>query len=186
MSFLEVLRRITSALDDAGIAYMLTGSFASVYYGSPRSTQDIDIVISAGAQELQDFLARLPGEDYYAEPAAALEAHRNESLFNVIDIKTGWKIDLIIRKSRAFSRGEFSRRLKVDYQGTSLFIATAEDLIVAKLEWAKLGESERQISDAAAILQLRGSLLDRAYIEKWVDGLGLIEQWKRLSKPASG
>ena len=39
---------------------------------------------------------------------AALEAHKRQSLFNVIDLASGWKIDLIIRKSRAFSQGSFT------------------------------------------------------------------------------
>src|SRR5437879_7527711 len=91
MSFLEVLQRITAALDDAGIAYMLTGSFASVYYGSPRSTQDIDLVIAANPAQLRTFTEGLARGEYYADLDAALEAHMRESLFNIIDLKTGWK-----------------------------------------------------------------------------------------------
>jgi len=104
MSPSEVLRRISTALDQAGIAYMLTGSLASSFHGVPRSTQDIDIVIEASSEQLQEFVRSLPEAEYYADLDAALEAHRRGSLFNVIDVTTGWKIDLIIRKSRPFSR----------------------------------------------------------------------------------
>jgi hypothetical protein len=96
---------------------MLTGSFASAYYGSPRSTQDIDLVIVATPEQLRTFVQSLPRSEYYADIDAALEAHKNESMFNVIDMQSGWKIDLIIRKSRAFSQEEFSRRQRVAQRG---------------------------------------------------------------------
>jgi hypothetical protein len=177
MSFPEVMRRVSAALDDAGISYMLTGSFASVFYGSPRSTQDIDIVIAATSANLRAFLLSLPGSEYYVDVDAALEAQGRESLFNVIDLQTGWKIDMIICKSRPFSREEFSRRQLAKFENVSLFVASAEDVILAKLEWAKLGQSQRQIEDAAGILRIRDGTLDRAYLDKWVLSLELTEQW---------
>ena len=185
MSAPEVLRRITQALENAGIAYMLTGSFASAHYGVPRSTQDIDLVIEATAAQLRTFVQSLPADEYYADFDAALEAQRKESLFNVIDLVTGWKIDLIIRKSRSFSREEFGRRRVVDLQGLGLFVATAEDVILAKLEWAKLGNSDRQIEDVAAILRLQSETLDRRYLERWIAELGLNEQWS-IARRAAG
>jgi hypothetical protein len=180
----EALQRIAGELNRAEIPYMLTGSFASVFYGSPRSTQDIDIVIGVNATQLRVFLDSLSGGEYYLESETALEALRRESLFNIIDLKTSWKIDIIIRKSRAFSREEFSRRRHVDMEGVSLFVASAEDMIVAKLEWAKLGESQRQIEDAAGILKMRGDSLDYPYLDKWVRELGLAEQWKHAQRIA--
>ena len=173
----EVLQRITAELNRASIPYMLTGSFASVYYGFPRSTQDIDLVIVANAAQLRAFVGTLPDKEYYVEVDAALEALKRESLFNIIDLKTSWKIDLIIRKSRQFSREEFGRRQLQNVQGVSLFVATAEDIILAKLECAKLGASQRQIEDAAGILKLRGDSLDRSYLDKWVRELALASQW---------
>jgi len=177
MNYLEVLERITRALQSAGIAYMLTGSFAGVFYGSPRSTQDIDLVIEATPEQLRSFLENLPHAEYYMDIEAAFEALRKESLFNIIDMRTSWKIDMIIRKSRAFSREEFGRRQPANVQGVFLFVASAEDIILAKLEWAKLGQSQRQIDDAAGILKLRADSLDRSYLNKWVRELDLDQQW---------
>jgi len=177
MSFPEVLRRITGALEAAGVAHMLTGSFASVYYGSPRSTQDIDLVITGTPVQLRTFIEYLPRNEYYADLDAALEAQTCESMFNVIDLKTGWKIDLIIRKARPYSLQEFDRRQRVDLQGVSLFVASAEDVVLSKLEWAKLAHSPRQIDDAAGILRIQGDSLDRAYLDKWVGELNLEQEW---------
>jgi hypothetical protein len=184
MTGYDVLRRVIEALDLAGIPHMLTGSFASSYHGAPRATQDIDIVISPTTDQLRSFVSRLPVSEYYVDEEAALEAQLRETQFNVIDFVTGWKIDLIIRKSRAFSRTEFGRRVSVDFQGIRLFVATAEDVLLAKLEWAKQDQSQRQIDDAAGILRIRATDLDRGYIEKWVGQLRLEEPWGAACRAA--
>jgi len=177
MSVSEVFQRISSALNQAGIGYMLTGSFASAHYGAPRSTQDIDLVIEATPAQLRKFIEALPNSEYYADWDAALEAYNRQSMFNVIDLATGWKIDLIIRKSRAFSQEEFRRRQRVSLHDVLLFVASAEDVVVSKLEWAKLAQSRRQIEDAAAILRVRWDALDHSYLAKWIDGLELKREW---------
>jgi hypothetical protein len=177
MNAAEVFQRITTALGQAGIPNMLTGSFASAYYGAPRTTQDIDLVIEATPDQLQSFVRLLPSAEYYVDLDAALEARRQESLFNVVDMATGWKIDLILRKSRPFSQEEFRRRKSVHLQGLDLFITTAEDAVISKLEWARRARSQRQIEDVAAILRARWELLDQSYLEKWIVELGVIDEW---------
>ncbi len=184
MSVPEVFQRITTALDRAGIGYMLSGSFASAYYGSPRSTQDIDLVIEATPVQLRAFVGALPSKEYYADLDAALDAHQRQSLFNVIDLATGWKIDLIIRKSRAFSQEEFRRRQRINLHNVSLFVASAEDAIISKLEWANLAQSRRQLEDVAAILRVRWDSLDHAYLEKWIAELRLREEWDEARRAA--
>ena len=166
-------------LDAAGVPYMVAGSFASTYHGVPRSTQDIDIVIDPTGASLAALLAALPEPDYYVDHDAARDALRRRSTFNVIDLATGWKIDLVIRKARPFSVEEMARRQRGELFGAAVAIATAEDAIIAKLEWAKLRDSERQLRDVAGVLDVRAATLDIAYIEKWVTDLGLETQWAR-------
>lgn len=184
MSTEDVFRRIVEALDRAAIPYMLTGSFASSYHGAPRATQDIDIVIAASPDQLRTLTRFLPESEYYVDLNAALEAHARETQFNIIDLATGWKVDLIICKSRAFSREEFDRRAAADFHGISIFIATAEDVLLSKLEWAKLGQSQRQIEDAAGILRIRAGELDRGYIKNWVRQLKLEQEWEAACREA--
>jgi hypothetical protein len=184
MSIQDVLQRITSALDRAGITYMLTGSFASAYYGAARSTQDIDFVIQANSKQPRSFLEALPGSEYYADLDSALDAHQRQSLFNVIDQGTGWKIDLIIRKSRPYSQEELGRRQRVSLHGVPLFMTTAEDAVISKLEWAKLAQSQRQIEDAAAILRAQRDALDHVYLGKWIGELELKKEWDAAQRVA--
>jgi hypothetical protein len=184
MSVPDVFQRIIRALDQAGIGYMLSGTFAIAYYGAPRSTQDIDLVIEATPAQLRTFVGALPDGEYYADLDAALEAHQRQSMFNVIDLATGWKIDLIIRKSRAFSQVEFQRRQRAKLHDVPLFLASAEDAVISKLEWAKLAQSPRQIEDVAAILRVRWDTLDHAYLEKWIAELELKKEWDEAQRTA--
>ncbi len=164
---------------------MLAGSFASSFHGMPRATQDIDLVIATSLDRLLSFVNSLPADRYYVSEAAAVEAHRNEGMFNVIDLTTGWKIDLILRKSRPFSLGEFERRSAEDVGGVRLYVASPEDVIIAKMEWAKRGGSARQIEDAAGILRVRAGDLDRDYIERWTRDLGLEHEWDGVRRSAT-
>jgi hypothetical protein len=173
----QVIQRFAAILDDVGIPYMLTGSFASGFHGAPRATQDIDLVISPNLGSLKRLLNALPDDRYYVSREAALDAYARESLFNVVDQNTGWKIDLICRKSRDFSVTEFDRRSKQAFFGHSIYVASAEDTVIAKLEWAKLSQSERQLEDAAGILRIQADNLDKNYISAWATKLGLVEQW---------
>ena len=172
----QVIARVAQLLDAAGIPYMLTGSFASGFHGAPRASQDVDIVIAPSLGSLERLLMLLPDDRYYVSREAALQAYGAESLFNVVDLATAWKIDLIVRKSRPFSRTEFERRVIARLGGEDLYVATAEDVLIAKLEWAKLSESERQLEDAAGILRMQGEALDFDYIDRWGDALGLTAQ----------
>lgn len=181
----SVLSRIIQALQDAGVPYMLTGSFASSLHGSPRVTHDVDIVIAPTLGTLQRLLGHFPEDSYYVNRDAALQAYGSEGMFNVVDFDTGWKVDFIMRKSRAFSQEEFERRHSALIESTSVVVASAEDVIIAKLEWAKLGESERQLRDVASILSIRGTDLDVIYIDQWVERLGILDQWIKTKSLAT-
>ncbi len=105
-------------------------------------------------------------------------------MFNVIDMTAGWKIVFNVRRSRPFSETEFGRRHEAEMLGSTLFVASAEDVVVSKLEWATRGESERQLRDVAGILRTRGESLDRADVERWVVSLALEQQWQRAREIA--
>lgn len=180
MSGSSPLAAIVRELDRAGILHMLAGSFASSYHGDPRTTNDIDLVIAPTLESLEAFVRSLDPAAYYVSEEAALDAFERQGQFNVVVLESGWKVDLILRKDRAFSHSEFERREAASIDETQVFVATAEDTIVAKLEWARAGESERQLRDVAGILELRSSELDVDYIERWVEELGLGAEWTRV------
>lgn len=128
MNVSDVLGRISKHLDQRGIDYMLVGSFASTYFGASRTTADVDFVIEATPEQLRGLVPDLQSDNYYAELDAALDALKHESLFNLIDNQTDWKIDLIFRKSRAFDREEFRRRVPAKLFDIQLSVASEDRL----------------------------------------------------------
>ncbi|HKV93723.1 MAG TPA: hypothetical protein VJW20_14340 [Candidatus Angelobacter sp.] len=180
----DLFSRISQLLEQVGIPYMLTGSFASSVYGMSRGSSDIDFILDADEAEIMRLLNQLPENDFYSELNHALEACRQSSTFNMVDSVTGLKIDFILLKCGAFSQEEFRRRRKVPVWETSLYIATAEDIVVSKLEWQKFGKSMRQIEDVAGVLKVQQEKLDLPYIEKWVQELGLASQWAHARRLA--
>lgn len=175
MTFAGVLATVIAALDGAGVPYMITGSLASSYHGEPRATQDVDIVIDPGPGTLERLVDALLQAGFYVDRDVARTALAERTQFNAIG-SDGSKVDFIIRKDRAFSVEEFARREPADLLGTAGFVTTAEDLILAKLEWAHATGSERQLRDVAGIVAIRHSL-DEDYIERWASALGTNDAW---------
>ena len=176
----DFLARIIGALNEASIPHMVAGSFASTHHGVPRTTQDIDVIIDPTTAALEKFVANLKPEAYYVSADAARDALRQRGMFNVIDMGTGWKVDLIVRKARPFSVEEFHRRTPARLLGVDVFIATPEDTILSKLEWASMSGSERQLRDVAGVVEVRRDTLDLDYVERWANALGVIEAWRKV------
>ncbi|MBI4952014.1 MAG: hypothetical protein HY908_08270 [Myxococcales bacterium] len=174
------LRELTERLERLGIAYMVVGSVAALVHGRGRSTQDFDLVVALDEPSLRALLESLPAERFYVSPEAARDALRRRTMFNVIDLTTGWKVDVVPLKPRPFSAREFARRRAVSLLGVELFVATVEDTIVAKLEWSRLGGgSARQREDVRELVRLHADRLDREYLEAAVRELGLDDEWQR-------
>jgi hypothetical protein len=179
----QFLAEIAQRLDAAGIPYMVAGSHASGYHGQPRATHDADLVIEPTPEQLDAFLNAL-SEPYYVSREAAHEALRQRSMFNVILFSEGWKADLIVRKERPFSVEEFRRRQVGQLYGHSLPVASAEDVILTKLEWNRISPSERQVRDALNVALAQWSRLDKTYLRSWAADLGVAEILEDLLRQA--
>jgi transcriptional regulator with XRE-family HTH domain len=175
----EFFEKIIGAIEKTGIAYMLSGSVGSGFYGQPRATNDIDIVIDPSQKQLSDFI-QLLGNDCYINPTAALQALADRSMFNVIDIHSGWKADFIIRKKRTYSQQEFARRKNVIFGQLNVWVLSPEDSILSKLEWSKKIQSQIQYNDAMGIMVVQKDRLDFDYLRKWAKELGLTETLEQL------
>ena len=179
MTFAELVAAALAHLERAGIPHMVTGSIASTYYGEARATRDLDIVIDPSAAALDRLVADLVKSGFYVDIEAARSALAARTQFNAIGPDAS-KIDFIIRRNRPFSVEEFGRRRPADLLGTPGWIATVEDMVVAKLEWAAATDSERQLRDVAGMLAVGGDGVDRDYVVRWVEALGLWDVWRRV------
>ena len=180
----EVLKIVAEKLENCGIAYMIVGSFASNIHGKPRTTHDADMVIEIDELRLEKFVRAL-GNDFYFDVESAKDAIRSAFMCNALHYDTGFKIDFFIRKNEAFALSEFARREINDLLEHPCWFATAEDTILAKLEWSKMGESERQFNDAVNIAKVQGTNLDFNYLQRWAADLQIENLLNRLLKEVS-
>lgn len=185
MSLEGFLHAVVGLLDRCGVPYVLTGSLASAYYAVPRATQDLDVVIAADEGGVERMVQALLERNWYVDPEAAQRAQRARGQFNAIDPGAGWKVDFIVRKDRAFSQVEFQRRQRVTVLDVEVSIASLEDVLIAKLEWGRLGDSEIQRQDVVQLLERTWERLDHPYIENWIDQLDLRAEWARALARAS-
>ena len=175
---LDVLRDVSGRLDGAGISYMLTGSMAMNFYAVPRMTRDIDFVVAVRAGDAA-LLVELFEPDYYVSREAIDEAIRHESSFSLIHHASVVKVDCIPRRGGAYHAAEFERRRLVRLGDFSAWIATREDLVLAKLLWARDSRSDVQLRD---VRNLASGELDEAYVSAWVERLGVRALWEELRR----
>lgn len=148
---LDVLRDISRRLEEAGIAFMVTGSVAMNYYAQPRMTRDIDLVISLDESQTERFLS-LFERDYYFDRQSVAQAVSSRRMFNLIHYNAVIKIDCVILKTDPYRQEEFARRKQITIDDFQTWIVSREDLILSKLFWAKDSKSEMQMLDVRNLL----------------------------------
>ncbi|MCR4316072.1 MAG: hypothetical protein NUW37_06940 [Planctomycetes bacterium] len=175
------LKGIVDAFHKLGIEYYIGGSVASSIHGVLRSTLDADLVADIGLQQV-DKLVGLLEKDYYISASAVRQAIVRKSSFNAIHLKMMFKVDVFVLSNRQFDREQFKRRrLEPTSENVSFVFAAPEDIILAKLEWYKLGEgvSDRQWNDLIGVLEVKWNDVDFDYLRKWaseIDVSDLLEE----------
>ena len=151
---------------------------ATNFYTTPRMTRDIDLVVELGEMDVGRVIT-LFQDDYYIDRDMVQQAVKTRSMFNMINHTLVVKVDCVVRKDSAYRQEEFSRPRRIIVDGESVTIVAPEDLILSKLEWAKESRSQRQLDDVRNLLRSVQSL-DRAYLNRWVDRLGLAGLYREV------
>lgn len=170
----ELVRFVAEALDREGVEFMITGSWASSMHGEPRSSQDVDMVIDLFLRDVPKFLAAFPEPRFYLAESAVRAAVDERGHFNLIDRKTGDKVDFWILHEEGFDGATFTGRSRVEFRGMSLPVPRPEDVIVQKLRWLKAkGESDNQRRDVLGVAKLWRDKLDWRWMEEWAMRVGV-------------
>ena len=154
---------------------MLVGSHASSYYGEPRSTHDVDLVVDLPRNRIRDLLDSFGPPQYYLSEAALREGR----MANLLDIENGDKADLFLLGTSVDERREFSRRRTVVLDGEKVELASVEDTIVAKLRWYVESGSDRQLLDVRMMWKAQESHIDRNYLQARISDLDLESTWRQ-------
>jgi len=182
MDQIDLLKFVAELFERLGINYMLVGSYASMYFGEMRNTNDIDIVADLESKHILKFIESFPSPQFYISEEAMKEAIKDRGQFNIIHPESRSKIDVIIPKQDQFSRLELANRMKVNAFGYEIFVARPEYVILKKLEYYQEGESEKHLRDIASMLRFSSSKMDFNLISEWAKKLSLAETWKDFLK----
>jgi hypothetical protein len=180
---------VTQTLEQLGITYAVGGSLASSVHGVMRSTLDVDIVADMRLEHIQPLVAAL-SKDFYADDEMMRDAIEHKSSFNLVHYETAFKVDIFIRKSRAFDQMQLERRrtsvIAIDPE-QSVYVTSPEDTILAKLEWYRMGSevSDRQWRDILGVLKTRAGELDLDYMRKWAKELKVDDLLERVVKESA-
>lgn len=183
MELFDFLQKVVEVFENLEIPYVVTGSVASMAYGEPRLTNDIDIVADIVEEQIPKIVAAFPADEFYLNKQAIREAigHRNQ--FNIIHPGSGLKVDIILKQDTPFDNSRFGRARRIhpaeSYQAS---FAAPEDVIIKKMEYYKEGGSDKHLRDITGILKISGEELDREYIAGWAQRLGLSEIWDTIVK----
>ena len=187
MELYELLAQIVETFERLRIPYLVTGSVASMAYGEPRLTNDIDLVAGIRDQHVAGLLATFPSDAYYLSEEAIRDAILHQTQFNIIHPASGLKVDVMVRKDTPFDRSRFARaRLLRPTESYSAAFASAEDVIIKKMEYYREGGSEKHLRDITGMLKVSGGEIDQAYIIDWADRLGLRSIWELIQQRLTG
>jgi hypothetical protein len=179
----ELLLWVVRCFEELKIPYLITGAIASIAYGEPRFTNDIDIVADLNLSQAAALRSFFPEDEFYMESDTVRKAIESQHQFNIIHPSSGLKVDVIISKKDDFDRSRFKRikRLNVSEKESANF-AAPEDVIIKKLEYFKKGGSERHLRDITSMLKISADMIDRAYISSWAKKLDLTKIWETVLK----
>jgi hypothetical protein len=188
---LRVTLSIAALLESLGVPYALVGSLASSLHGLPRSTQDADILAALDERHVHPWLALLSGA-YYVDEERVRQAVSTGRSFNVIHLASMFKVDVFVLGDDPLSVSELARRQLVEVEpgagqpAEKLWVATAEDTVLHKLVWYRLGGevSDRQWADVVGVLRVQGAALDHGYLDHWAAKVGLTELLSRALREA--
>lgn len=177
----ELLRFAVGVLERLGLRYLVTGSIATTYFGEPRFTNDIDIVVDLHPDKVPEFCRAFPDPDFYLDEESVRHAIATRGQFNIIHPKSGLKIDVMIPARNAFNASRFARARRVkpedDYVAS---FASPEDVIIKKLEFFVAGGSDKHLRDITGMLRLSANDIDLDYVHEWATRLDIEAIWRRV------
>jgi hypothetical protein len=174
-----VTLQVTDVLDALNVPYLIGGSFASSVYGTYRATADVDLVADLTFDHVEPLVKALR-KQFYIDAEAVRDAIRYRRSFSAIHLTTMFKVDVFIPQRRPYSQTQLDRRVKHviwPEPECSVYLASAEDNVLAKLEWYRMGGevSERQWRDVLGVLKAQSTKLDVGYLRQWAAALNIAD-----------
>jgi hypothetical protein len=178
---IELIDTFIRPLNRHGIRYIITGSVASMVYGEPRLTNDVDVVLDIKPSDIATLIAAFPEADFYLPPVDVIE---NELLrgsrghFNIICQHSMLKADMYLTGNDPLQRWGMEQTRTIDIDGQPVCFAAPEYVIIRKLQFYREGNSQKHLCDIASMLAESASEIDFDSLRRRVLELGLEPQWQ--------
>jgi hypothetical protein len=176
----SITLRVAEALEACGIPFLLSGSFASNYYGIPRSTRDADFVLQSERAVGPDFAEQL-GEDFLLEPQLSFETNTGTFRQVLRHKQKTFKVELFLLSQDAHDQARFARRRAVQLFGRQVWLPSPEDVLITKLRWARGKDKD----DARDVMAVQKDKLDWPYVEVWCRRQGTLPLMEEIRRSVS-
>ncbi len=153
----DLLELFVVPLARAGIAHLVSGSVASIFYGEPRATLDVDVAIQLPTDRIPLLETCFPSPDYYLPPAEVLQielARPSHGHFNVIHLASGYKADFYPSRNHPFLRWAVAHAAPLELGDVTISLAPPEYVILWKLEFLRLSGEQKHLRDIRGMLQV--------------------------------
>jgi hypothetical protein len=170
-------------LNRLGMRYVVNGSVASILYGEPRLTNDVDVIVFLREREIIRLAEAFPPPEFYVPPAEviAVEVMRSaKGQFNVIRGSTGFKADFFTAGRDDLNAWAFRNARKMEFRGEQIVVTPPEYVIVRKLEYFRDGGAEKHVRDIRAMLSISGEGIDPAALNDWIRVRGVEAEWRKV------
>jgi hypothetical protein len=186
----DFVASICGRLESLDLEYILVGATACGFYGEPRFTNDVDVLVEIPSWKLRDLLALFPSPEYYASEEAARAALEHGGMIVISHTHTTYKADLIVFHGSRYDECRFSRKRRLGMaNGVEVWVAAPEDVILMKLRFYHEGASDKHLRDVTGIIRVIGWSdapktaqpgVDRAYVEHWALMLAVKDEWQAI------
>jgi len=179
----------TNPLNRMGLRYMVTGAAASIIYGQPRLTLDLDLVIELKPGDAEKLLLQaFPPGEFYSPPPESIGLEANRPLhghFNIIHQRTGFKADFYPMGQDPLHEWGMANRKRIEIEGEAFWVAPPEYVILRKLQYYREGRSEKHLRDIASILEFSSDEIDFRQLQGKIDHYSLQREWELAKETKS-
>ena len=188
MPELNLIKIFTSRLKAINVEYMITGAVASVIYGEPRLTHDIDIVLEVTKGKEDSIVTIFPADEFYCPPPEVIKVEASRALrghFNIIHHETGFKADIYLKGKDELHKWALSERRKLNIDGEPVWVAPPEYVILRKLQYYREGGSDKHLRDIEGMVELLGDKIRLDQLKRMVEKHGLQKEWREVTDKLS-
>jgi hypothetical protein len=183
----ELMQKVADFLECESVPYRIVGSMASMAYGEPRFTNDVDVLVDLPMEKVDALCQEFPAPDYFVAPHAVRHAISTRHQFKILHISAGLKVDMILSADSEFDRLNLSSGQRLTSEGSyDALFASPENVILKKLVYYQEGGSEKHLRDIGSMLAIQREKIDQAYLDEWASELGVAEELQLVRQQAAG